>query len=107
MSVHLVKGNDPILRDEALSALVSELLGDEPATHREHGIHRRSEPAGHSFVSVDHSLTKRSLIPDGGGADNSCRTPDDSEIPGRNAVRQVLRDRRRRAGGGRRASVGA
>ena len=29
MSVHLVKGTDPILRDEALNALVVELLGDD------------------------------------------------------------------------------
>jgi len=29
MTVHLVKGNDPILRDEALTTLVAELLGDD------------------------------------------------------------------------------
>src|SRR5688572_31565744 len=29
MTVHLVKGNDPILRDEAVSTLVAELLGDD------------------------------------------------------------------------------
>ena len=29
MSVHYVKGVDPILRDEAASALINDLLGDD------------------------------------------------------------------------------
>ena len=32
MSAHLVKGDDPILRADALDALVDELLGDDDRT---------------------------------------------------------------------------
>ena len=32
MSIHLVRGDDPILRDQAVSRLVDELLGDADRT---------------------------------------------------------------------------
>jgi DNA polymerase III delta subunit len=71
MSVHLVKGVDPILRDEALSALVSELLGDDD---RSFALEEFSVPAESRGDSDDENEEEESWGTPFGSALNAAST---------------------------------